>query len=483
MFHLGSDKVSAALKKQYFWPSLASDTRKFLKDCPDCELEKARQITAHGLFSARPFDAPRARWAMDFQGQGVATSGETEALAIIDTTARYVIILPLHDREASTFIQPVLDRVIFVHGSPDILHSDAAPEFTGEALRLLTEAVGISTTTTLGHAANANGTVEVFWRYWNRCMRLLPDDLYLQWPVFASRICYAYNTASHTSLGGISPFEIYHGVPARDAFTGALHQRALDDELASADLNDPVALAEAVRISTTAFTLLARNHTDYVRTTTANRMNLHGHPRTYVVGDRVKIRVPPSHEQMLASGRKSSHITSWRGPCIIFERLSTTAYKMIEESTSRTFERVVSNILPYRATSVPIVTTFEPLYSDPFVVSEIIALRDEPNSLFYLANVVNVTDFEISVHYFDCTNRNISKAIFRPVWHLPDSEIMILSTSQPNGTIPYTGIIQLDSLRNLIVARDLEFTKKRQLRRKSQQVLFPVHDELFIFDT
>jgi hypothetical protein len=135
MFHLGSDKVASVLKKQYFWPSLQSDTRKYLSNCPDCELEKTRQMAAHGLFSARPFDAPRARWAMDFQGQGKARSGECEALALIDTTARYVIVLPLDDREASTFIQPFLDRLVFIHGPPDILHSDAAPEFLSEALQ------------------------------------------------------------------------------------------------------------------------------------------------------------------------------------------------------------------------------------------------------------------------------------------------------------------------------------------------------------
>ena len=165
MFHLGSDKVASALRRQYFWPSLGTDVRKTVTDCPDCELEKVRQRTAHGLFSARPFDAPRSRWAMDFQGQGRATSGETEALALIDTTARFVVVIPLMDRDAATFVPEFLDRVVFIHGPPDILHSDAAPEFLPEALRLLTEATGISTTTSLGHAANANGTIEVFWRY------------------------------------------------------------------------------------------------------------------------------------------------------------------------------------------------------------------------------------------------------------------------------------------------------------------------------
>jgi hypothetical protein len=393
-----------------------------------------------------------------------------------------VIVLPLFDREASTFIQPFLDNLIFVHGPPEILHSDAAPEFLSEALHLLTESTGISTTTTLGHAANANGTVEVFWRYWNRCMRLLPDDHYLQWPIFTSRICWAYNTAAHSSLGGISPYEIYHGVPARDSMTSALHSRALDDELEPDDLNDPTAFANAVKTSTSAFVQLARNHTDYIRSVTADRLNLHGHPRTFAIGDRVKVRVPPTHEQMLISGRRSSHISSWRGPCIITERLSTTAYKMTEESSSRTFERVVSNILPYRASSARSADVYEPMYSDPFVISEFIAIRDEPASAFYLAKVVSVSESEIVVHYFGCTTHNIARAVFRPAWHLPDTEIMKLAFIRPANNVPYSGTVQIDSLRNLLVARNLELTSASRLRRKSQKLLFPIHDELFIFD-
>jgi hypothetical protein len=70
MFHLSSAKVFALLRKAYFWVTMKRDVRKWLEDCPQCELNKARQNTAHGLFSPLPVHAPRARWCMDFQGQG-----------------------------------------------------------------------------------------------------------------------------------------------------------------------------------------------------------------------------------------------------------------------------------------------------------------------------------------------------------------------------------------------------------------------------
>jgi hypothetical protein len=72
MFHLGHAKVAERLAKSYFWPTLRKDVRHTLTDCPICELDKARRNEAHGLFRAQPVGAPRARYAMDFQGQGKA---------------------------------------------------------------------------------------------------------------------------------------------------------------------------------------------------------------------------------------------------------------------------------------------------------------------------------------------------------------------------------------------------------------------------
>jgi len=482
MQHLGSAKIAAEIKRTFFWPTLKPDTVRLLKDCPQCELEKARQSTATALFSARPQDAPRARWAMDFQGQGIAETGETQALGLVDTTARFVVVIPLKDREATTFIPRFLDEIVFKHGPPDVLHSDDAQEFVSEALKLLAAALDTNTTTTLGHNARANGTIEVFWRYWNRCMRLLTDDQYKRWPAFASRITFAYNSAVHDSLGGVSPYEIYHGVPARNAFTSTAPARALDDELPSCDTTDPAEFAQAVTTSVIAFTKLASAHADYVRITTADRLNQQGHARTYAIGDKVKIRIPPSHEQMVATGRRSSHLASWRGPCTIVQRLSTSAYSMIQDSNGRLFERVLTNILPYRATSVWNAPAFDPATNDPFVPDEVIAVRDSPGTPFYLARISSISAADITVHYYGCKNRDLERAVFRPSWHLPNTNDIVLSNQQPQNTIPYVGVLDFDALRQLLVARNLEFTQARRLRRKSQRILSPVHDELFVYD-
>jgi hypothetical protein len=62
-------------------------------------------------------------------------------------------------------LQPFLDNIVFKFGEPEILHSDAAPEFLSEAMELLAKAADIQITTTMGHNARGNGTIEVFWRF------------------------------------------------------------------------------------------------------------------------------------------------------------------------------------------------------------------------------------------------------------------------------------------------------------------------------
>ena len=231
-------------------------------------------------------------------------------------------------------------------------------------------------------------------------MRILPDAHYRRWPSFASRIVFAYNTAAHESIGTASPYEVYHGVPARNPFTAELHNRAIDAELPAVDLASPADFAAAVKTSVAAFVRLAQNHTDFVRQTSAALLNEHGHPRSYAINDRVKIRVPPSHQMMLATGRKSSHLASWRGPMTITERLSDTGYSMTEVATGRNFQRAITNILPYRATSNRSAAVFDPAHADPFVISEITAVRDDPDSPVYVAKVTSIAADSISVQYY-----------------------------------------------------------------------------------
>jgi hypothetical protein len=314
-------------------------------------------------------------------------------------------------------------------------------------------------------------------------MRILSDEHYLQWPSFASRIAFAYNSAAHEAIASITPFEVHHGAPARNPFAASLPSTITLGE--SEELALPAQFAQAVALSTSAFSQVAKTHDLFLRRATAARLNEKGSSTSFQIGDKVKIRVPPTQNQLLETGRRAKHVTAWRGPCTILERLSTTAYAMIDDTTKRRYERVISNIARYRANKPKenADAQYNQLYSQQFTVDEFIAIRDDIHGPFYLARIVNVTSVDITVHYYGCTDVILASAIFKPCWHVESDDVIHLDWESPDPAryIPYSGTVELKDITPVLVARHLEFTKSGKLRFRALRALAPVHDQLFRF--
>ncbi len=304
------------------------------------------------MFSSDTTYKPRSRYSMDFQGQGLATTGETEALAIIDSFTKTVIILPLTDRQATTLVPRLLDALHFHRGSPDVIHSNDAPEFLSELMQAIAVITGTQRTSTCGHNPQSNGEIGSWWRFWNRAMRYLSPSQYANWPVYAQRIAFAYNSVPHDTLGLISPFEMDFGSPTKSPF-GFTYLHPDENPSTAADPVSPTEFAEALRISVQAFHTMAATHKAFMAKTTTERLNQHGIPHTFKLNDRVKIYVPPTHAQILRTGRRTNHIVAWRGSCRITRILSPTTYEMEEDGSGLKFQRPIVNSRQFRATKDP----------------------------------------------------------------------------------------------------------------------------------
>jgi hypothetical protein len=260
---------------------------------------------------------------MDFQGQGLALTGETEALAIIDSFTKVVTLIPLPDRQAHTLVPKLLDAIYFTRGSPDIIHSDDAPEFLSELLTSIAAITGTCRTTTCGHNPQSNGEIESWWRFWNRAMKFLSPSDYLHWPRFAQRICFAHNSVSHSTLGSLSPFEMDHGSPAQLPFAPPDPTIRIPRHDASPETSPsptPAAFVAALQTSVQAFHRFAATHKTFLAKTTEERLNKHGTPAHFSVDDRVKIYVPPPTHKSYAPA--ADPITSSPGAVLVASRSS-----------------------------------------------------------------------------------------------------------------------------------------------------------------
>lgn len=155
---------------------------------------------------------------------------------------------------------------------------------------------------------------------------------------------------------------------------------------------------------------------------------------------------------------------------------------MTELSTGRKFNRTVINVQSYRATTPAQPPTHDPFYDNPLQVDEFAFVRDQPGSRFYLAKILEVSDTFISVHYFGCRTPNIMHAMFRPCFIHPPTDTITIARTPPPNQLPYTGQILQDDLSDLLVVRNVELTASLRLTRPSQQKIFSIRDQLFVFD-
>jgi transposase InsO family protein len=492
--HLSHAKVLTSLARHYHWPTIKTDVRKIIKDCELCENERAKRRLAHGMFSGHRTDKPRSRYAMDFQGQGMATTGETEALAIIDSFTKTVSVLALPNREAHTLAPRLLDEIFFRRGAPDVIHTDAAPEFLSELMAAILDATGTTRTTTCGHNAQSNGEIESWWRFWNRSMKFLSPSEYLVWPSFAQRICFAYNAVPHESLASVAPFEMDFGSPPVSAF--APPDPDPNDALSASDFDDsrqhlpptkhlsPAIAVAAIQTSVAAFHRYARTHAAYLQDTTAERLNQQGNPTSFLLNERVKIYMPPTHAQLERTGRRAKHIVSWRGPCRITAILSPVTYQMQEECSNRYFERTLVNIRPYLASRSPPPPHHDMLSAAPLGPGTLIAIRrtSDPTTLFDLARITTSTETNTHIAYLGTTNPNLRSAPFKLVWIDPrDNKTTLKDTRPARNYQPVTGDVPTDDLPDLLVATHLVLTNAGRLTAPSYHILHHLKDQLSVY--
>jgi hypothetical protein len=378
-----------------------------------------------------------------------------------------------------------MDALHFSRGSPDILHLDEAPEFLSDLMTAVSEITGTARTTTYGHNPQSNGEIESWWRYCNRSMRYLSPSQYLHWPLYAQRIVFAYNSVPHESLGNLSPFEMDFASPARSPFGPP------DPDLSFPDLEDPPAtdsspvspevFIEALRISVHAFHAFAATHKIFMAKTTQERFNKFGTPYTFSLNDRVKIYVPPTHAQLLHTGRRSNHIVAWRGPCRITTILSPSSYEMEEESSGRTFQRTIINTRPFRASKNPPAPHHDLVSSAALQPGTLIAVRDTPTSPFHLAKVTKITEALLSLHYLGTTTPTMDSAVFRLLWLAPDSRTVMKDSCPARNHTAITGEIDTDDMNDLLVASHLTLTSTGRLTRQSARLLFHLRDQLHVY--
>jgi hypothetical protein len=145
--HLGRDKVLAELRQHFFWPSMADSVAHYIRTCPSCQLNKARNQAQYG--DMKPLSTPDRCWesvSHDLITELPVTDSGNDCLVVfVDRLSKRLILVPAQEQglTATKYADLFMQNVFRQWGAPRSLVSDRDPRFTANLWRSLTERMGI----------------------------------------------------------------------------------------------------------------------------------------------------------------------------------------------------------------------------------------------------------------------------------------------------------------------------------------------------
>ena len=264
------------------------------------------------------------------------------------------------------------------------------------------------------------------------------------------------------SLGEISPFEV---------MTGARAKTVADGFLCTGPASGKVDIG-SIRAAAAEFTRIARANADYNRMHTVEVMNKHGRVlKSLIVGDHVKIYAPPGHKEAVRRNRKQKHMHQWRGPMEIVEKPSDRRFKLRNiYNHKKTYERNIINVRKW----VGPIPDKEPqddvdndiTYTD-FEVGDLVMARDtESSKEFDLAEIMKITDTDITLGCFGTRGKKTQTAKFYPVY-THKSDVYLGKFPRKVKAKRWTWTIQASDLTELVPIRGMELNKNKTLTAKA----------------
>ena len=212
--HFGRNATTAKAAERFYWPGMAGDVHRFVRDCADCLIKiqqvKLKNTVHHPVITGYPGE----RLHVDLVGPLPETpQGDKYLLTCQDAFTRFAWAYPIRNKEASTTARILVDKFISVYGCPQGIHSDQGTEFKNELWTEICDRLRIRKTTTPAYNPQSN-PVERWHRTLNQLLRVFMDRDDPAWKRHVPMACLAFNTKINASTG-VSPFEAFFGRKAR----------------------------------------------------------------------------------------------------------------------------------------------------------------------------------------------------------------------------------------------------------------------------
>ncbi|KAK0147995.1 Retrovirus-related Pol polyprotein from transposon 412 [Merluccius polli] len=211
--HLGINKTSDRILRQFFWPGLKADVAKYCKSCHICQVTgKPNQLIPPAPLQPIPvMTEPFEHVILDCVGPLPRTkSGKEYLLTAMCTLTRFPEAIPLRTITASAVIK-VLVAFFSTFGLPKIVQTDQGNNFTSKVFKQAMRQLGIKHITSSCYHPQTQGALERFHLTLKSMLRAFCLEFRRDWDEGIPFALFAAREVVQESLG-FSPSELVFGV-------------------------------------------------------------------------------------------------------------------------------------------------------------------------------------------------------------------------------------------------------------------------------
>lgn len=214
--HRGSKTTESTLRKKFFWATMTTDVRIFVRSCIHC------LSTTGGEKVPRPFGSSvhgtSANDLLQFDYIEIAPSstGEKYVLMLRDDHSEYCWFFAFPDTSAENATRAIIDWSA-AFGVPNGLMSDGPTHFKNETVRRVAKGLKVPHHFTLPYTPWSNCAVERLGKELLRVFRSVSSELQTrpdEWPDLLPLVQSALNNAPSPQRANVSPVTAFTGMEA-----------------------------------------------------------------------------------------------------------------------------------------------------------------------------------------------------------------------------------------------------------------------------
>jgi transposase InsO family protein/predicted aspartyl protease len=240
--HPGAKKTYQLLSRQYHWPGMETDVKRFVANCIPCGHAHPRQSKQQGQLHPLPVPAyPWQHICMDFKEFNKDKHGYNMILVFIDRLGKDSVSIPcLKTIDARGMAQLYIQWVYRFGHTPETIVSDRGPQFVSSFWQEFCRILGVKVKLSTAYHKETDGQTEIMNRYIDQ--RLRPFVSYYQdnWSELIPIMDRAQMTLPHTSIG-MTPYQLKFGLEPRNSWDWKSPKPATPIE--KLNISDAVSLA------------------------------------------------------------------------------------------------------------------------------------------------------------------------------------------------------------------------------------------------